>query len=204
MTQSTFIAGVDEAGRGPLAGPVVAAAVILPSQYDLPGLDDSKKLSEKKRRQLATNIQRQALASAVAWAEAIEIDSVNILQATFLAMRRAVARLSISPQLLLIDGNRVPEFAAAGLACDVKSVVGGDATVATISAASILAKVHRDHLMCALDQQFPQYGFAAHKGYPTKKHLLQLNEYGPSPLHRYTFRPVASLPALASGRKQAG
>lgn len=179
------IAGVDEAGRGPLAGPVCAAAVILDDMNPIEGLADSKVLSAKRRETLAVEIRQRASAWSVAFATAREIDEMNILQATFLAMRRAVAGLSIAPTLVLVDGNRAPQFD-----CAVQTVVRGDATIASISAASILAKVTRDAVLLDLDRQYPEYGFARHKGYPTALHLEALDRYGPTPEHRRSFAPV--------------
>jgi len=181
-----LIAGVDEAGRGPLAGPVVAAAVILDPQRPIAGLDDSKKLSEKKRDALEPLILERALAFGIGRADADEIDAINILQATLLAMRRAVAALQIRPAAVVVDGNRTTEF---GL--PVEAVVGGDARVPAISAASILAKVSRDREMVALDQLYPGYGFAQHKGYGTAAHMAALKRLGPTPWHRKSFAPVA-------------
>ena len=176
------ICGVDEAGRGPLAGPVCAAAVILPLELDIPGLNDSKKLSEKKRELLFPVIQKEALAWSVAFASVDEIEEYNILGATFLAMNRAIAGLSLKPELALIDGNRNN-----GIESPSRCVVHGDARCASIAAASILAKVSRDHLMCELDVQYPQYGFRQHKGYGTKAHYEALRQYGPCPAHRPSF-----------------
>lgn len=176
------ICGVDEAGRGPLAGPVCAAAVILPDGLELPGLTDSKKLTDKRRRELFPLIQEQAIAYGIGYASEEEIDSINILQATFLAMERAIAQLPVKPDLALIDGNRQKEF---GL--PVQTVVKGDSLSANIAAASILAKVSRDDLMLALAQEYPQYGFEIHKGYGTKAHYEALRLYGPSPVHRSSF-----------------
>lgn len=176
------ICGVDEAGRGPLAGPVCAAAVILPPHLQIPGLNDSKKLSDKRRRELFPVICEQALAYGIAFATEQEIDEINILQATFLAMQRALDRLEIRPDLALIDGNRQKDF---GL--PVKTVIKGDSLSANIAAASILAKVTRDDLMVRQAEQFPQYGFEIHKGYGTKAHYAALEQYGPSPIHRMTF-----------------
>ena len=178
-------AGVDEAGRGPLAGPVVVAAVILPTEYDLASLDDSKRLSTRKREQLAPRIQAQAIAWRVEFVEVKEIDRVNILQATMNGMQRAVNKLSPAPTRALIDGNRAPV-----LACAVETIIGGDHLVASISAASILAKVTRDHHMQMLHRQYPAYGFDRHKGYPTAFHLEQLRTLGPCPVHRRSFAPV--------------
>ncbi|MBV5284814.1 MAG: ribonuclease HII [Methyloversatilis discipulorum] len=181
------IAGVDEAGRGPLCGPVYAAAVILDPLRPIDGLNDSKKLSEKKREALAPLIRERALAWAVGIATVEEIDRLNILHATMLAMRRAVEGLSVAPDQVLIDGNRVPP----GLAVPARAIVGGDASEAAISAASILAKTGRDHEMMALAVLYPQYGIAKHKGYPTAEHLAALRMHGPSPIHRRSFAPVA-------------
>ena len=176
------ICGVDEAGRGPLAGPVCAAAVILPEHLQIPGLTDSKKLTDKKRRELFPIIQEQAIAYGIGLASESEIDEINILQATFLAMGRALEQLSVRPALALIDGNRATDF---GL--PVKTVVKGDSLSANIAAASILAKVTRDNLMLELAQQYPEYGFDIHKGYGTKAHYEALRTYGPSPIHRRSF-----------------
>ena len=176
------ICGVDEAGRGPLAGPVCAAAVILPEHLEIPGLTDSKKLTDKKRRELFPVIQEQAIAFGIGFATEQEIDEINILQATFLAMQRALAQLTVRPDLALIDGNREKDF---GL--PVKTVVKGDSLSANIAAASVLAKVTRDNLMVELAEKFPQYGFDIHKGYGTKAHYAALREFGPSPIHRMTF-----------------
>ena len=176
------ICGVDEAGRGPLAGPVCAAAVILPKYLELPGLTDSKKLTDKKRRELFPIIQEQAIAYGIGLASESEIDEINILQATFLAMRRALDQLAVRPELVLIDGNRETDF---GL--PVKTVVKGDSLSANIAAASVLAKVTRDDLMIRQAEQFPEYGFEIHKGYGTKAHYAALEQYGPSPIHRMTF-----------------
>jgi ribonuclease HII len=178
-------AGVDEAGRGPLAGPVVVAAVILPENYDLKYLDDSKRLSALKREQLAPQIEEIAIAFAVEFVEVAEIDRVNILQATLNGMQRAVENLDPAPQRAVIDGNRAPP-----LSCEVKTVIGGDRLVASISAASILAKVYRDRLMQSLHCLYPDYGFDRHKGYPTAHHLACLREFGPCPIHRRSFAPV--------------
>ncbi len=176
------ICGVDEAGRGPLAGPVCAAAVILPPHLELSGLNDSKKLSDKKRRELFPLIQEQALAYGIAFADHQEIDQINILQATYLAMERALAQLSIRPDMVLIDGNRARDF---GL--PVTTVIHGDALSANIAAASILAKVTRDDYMERMAEKYPQYGFEIHKAYGTKAHYAALTQYGPSPIHRMTF-----------------
>lgn len=176
------ICGVDEAGRGPLAGPVCAAAVILPPHTRIPGLNDSKKLTDKKRRELFPVICEQAVAYGIGMATEQEIDEINILQATFLAMQRALDQLQVRPDLALIDGNRQKDF---GL--PVKTVVKGDSLSANIAAASVLAKVTRDDLMIRQAEQFPVYGFEIHKGYGTKAHYAALEQYGPSPIHRMTF-----------------
>ena len=177
-----LICGVDEAGRGPLAGPVCAAAVILPEHLQIPGLNDSKKLTDKKRRELFPIIQEQAIAYGIGLASEAEIDEINILQATFLAMRRALDQLSVRPEIALIDGNRETDF---GL--PVKTVVKGDSLSANIAAASVLAKVTRDSIMVEMAEQYPEYGFEIHKGYGTKAHYEALRTYGPSPIHRKTF-----------------
>lgn len=176
------ICGVDEAGRGPLAGPVCAAAVILPPDLEIPGLTDSKKLSDKRRRELYPVIIEQAVAYGIGLASHEEIDDINILQATFLAMERALERLKVRPELALIDGNRQKDF---GL--PVETVVKGDSLSASIAAASILAKVTRDDIMVAMAQEYPGYGFEIHKGYGTKAHYEALRAMGPSPIHRMTF-----------------
>ena len=178
----TVICGVDEAGRGPLAGPVCAAAVILPDHLELPGLNDSKKLSDKKRRELFPLIKAHAIAYGIGMATHEEIDEINILQATYLAMERAIAQLDGKPDLALIDGNRAKDF---GL--PVKTVVKGDSLSASIAAASILAKVTRDDLMERMAEEYPGYGFEIHKGYGTKAHYAALTELGPSAIHRRTF-----------------
>ena len=182
---SGLIAGVDEVGRGPLVGDVVAAAVILDPERPIEGLADSKKLSEKRREHLYELIRERALAWCVAKASPAEIDELNILHATLLAMQRAVAGLKVAPDYALIDGNRCPV-----LSCPAEPVVNGDARVAEISAASILAKVERDRQMQQLHLQFPEYGFARHKGYPTPEHLEALSRLGALPEHRRSFRPV--------------
>ena len=176
------VCGVDEAGRGPLAGPVCAAAVILPKGLEIPGLNDSKKLTDKKRRELFPVIKEQAIAYGIGLASHEEIDQINILQATYLAMERAIAQLEGKADFALIDGNRAKDF---GL--PVKTVVKGDSLSANIAAASVLAKVTRDSLMEELAKEYPQYGFEVHKGYGTKAHYAALTEYGPSPIHRMTF-----------------
>lgn len=177
-----LICGVDEAGRGPLAGPVCAAAVILPANLDVPGLNDSKKLSDKRRRELYPVIMEQAIAYGIGFADHQEIDEINILQATFLAMERAIAALKVKPELALIDGNRAKDF---GL--PVKTVVHGDSLSASIAAASVLAKVTRDDIMLKMAEEYPQYDFDIHKGYGTKAHYHALQNYGPCPIHRMTF-----------------
>ena len=177
-----IVCGVDEAGRGPLAGPVCAAAVILPPDADIPGLDDSKKLSDKKRRELYPLIKEKAIAYGIAFADEKEIDEINILQATFLAMERAVSSLPVKPDFLLIDGNR-----AGKLEIPHKTVVHGDSLSASIAAASILAKVTRDDVMLELAEQYPGYGFEIHKGYGTKAHYDALREKGHCPIHRMSF-----------------
>ena len=182
-----IIAGVDEVGRGPLAGPVVAAAVILDPKAPIAGLNDSKALSEKKREYLFELIQERALAFSLGQASVEEIDELNILQASLLAMKRAVLALRVQPDLALIDGNRCPI-----LNCEAQAIIRGDQTVPAISAASIIAKVTRDRQMRGLHEQFPQYGFDQHKGYPTAQHLRALISYGPSKIHRLSFAPVTA------------
>ena len=193
MTQFIYpnadlIAGVDEVGRGPLVGAVVTAAVILDPNNPIEGLGDSKKLSEKKRLLLAQEIKQKALAWSLGRAEPAEIDELNILHATMLAMQRAIKSLKIRPHFVLVDGNRIPD-----LDIPTQAIVKGDSLVPEISAASILAKVARDAEMLALDKQFPQYAFAQHKGYPTKLHLEKLAEFGVLPQHRRSFAPVRKL-----------
>jgi ribonuclease HII len=183
-----LIAGVDEAGRGPLAGPVIAAAVILDATNPIEGLADSKVLSASRREELAALIKERALCWALGRAEVEEIDRLNILRASLLAMQRAVSALSLPPELALVDGNQAPD-----LVCPVRTVVRGDATVPAISAASILAKVARDAEMDELDRRFPGYGFSRHKGYPTPAHLLSLETLGVSSIHRRSFAPVRKL-----------
>ena len=188
------IAGVDEAGRGPLAGPVVAAAVVLDPRRPIDGLRDSKQLTAARRRELAVMIRASALAYAVAQASVAEIDRLNILQASLLAMRRAIEALKPAADLVLVDGNRLPM-----IAISARAIVGGDAIEPAISAASILAKTHRDALMLALHARYPQYGFARHFGYPTPQHLARLNELGPCAVHRRSFAPVRVLLELELG-----
>ena len=190
-------AGVDEAGRGPLAGPVCAAAVILDPDKPIEGLNDSKKLSAKKREALAPLIRERALAWGVGWASVEEIDSVNILEATFLAMERALAALSRKPELILIDGNRAPKH----LPAPFKTIVKGDARVPAISAASILAKTERDRLMAQIGREHPEYGFGQHAGYGTKAHIEAIGKYGVLPCHRRSFEPVKSIIAKRAKNK---
>ena len=185
LPEVALLAGVDEVGRGPLCGPVVAAAVILDPQRPICGLQDSKKLSEKKRSELDTVIREQALAWCIARADVAEIDRLNILHATMLAMQRAVAGLKVQPELALIDGNRCPQ-----LAVPSQAIVKGDDRVPAIAAASILAKVARDREMHELDLLYPGYGIAGHKGYPTRQHLQALQQLGATPIHRRSFKPV--------------
>ena len=195
------VAGVDEAGRGPLAGPVVAAAVVLDPRRVVHGLADSKVLSAAAREKLSIAIRARARSFAIARASVEEIDRLNILRASLLAMKRAVEALSLSPARVLVDGNRIPDL----VGCEVRSVVGGDACIAEISAASILAKVDRDREMAALGRRYPQYGFASNKGYPTRAHREALAHHGPCPVHRRTFEPVRSLvqaaPPQTGGRR---
>ena len=180
-----WVAGVDEAGRGPLAGPVVAAAVILDPDHPIAGLKDSKQLTARQRETLAAEIRTRSRAWAVAWADHEEIDRLNILQASLLAMARAVAALTLQPHRVLVDGNRCPPVPQ-----PVDAIVKGDSTVPAISAASILAKVERDAAMCRLDLLYPGYGFAVHKGYPTAAHVEALERHGPCTVHRRSFGPV--------------
>ena len=183
-----LLAGVDEVGRGPLAGPVVAAAVILDPARPITGLADSKALTEKRREALSIEIREKALAWALGRAEVEEIDALNILQASLLAMQRAVAALAIAPEYAVVDGNRLPK-----LLCPALAIIKGDQTVAAISAASIIAKVARDSEMITLDTHYPGYGLAQHKGYPTKAHVLALDVLGVSAIHRRSFGPVRKL-----------
>ena len=176
------ICGVDEAGRGPLAGPVCAAAVILPMDIDIPGLNDSKKLTDKKRRELFPIICEKAIAYGIAFADHGEIDEINILQATYLAMERALLQLTVKPDVVLIDGNRAKDFGI-----PVQTVVHGDSLSTNIAAASILAKVTRDNVMLEMAERYPQYKFEVHKGYGTKAHYEAITQYGPCPIHRMTF-----------------
>lgn len=177
-----IICGVDEAGRGPLAGPVCAAAVILPANAEIPGLNDSKKLSDKKRRELYPIIKEKAIAYGIAFADHKEIDEINILQATYLAMERAISHLSVKPELALIDGNRAKDFGI-----PVETVIHGDSLSASIAAASVLAKVTRDDYMLEMANTYPGYDFEIHKGYGTKAHYAALTKLGASPIHRMSF-----------------
>lgn len=186
--QGSLLAGVDEVGRGPLAGDVVTAAVILDPDKPIEGLADSKKLTERRRQQLAMDIREKALYWHISRASIAEIDQYNILQATLMAMVRAVDGLGCRPEYVAVDGNRMPVWNYSG-----ETVVKGDDKVPAISAASIIAKVYRDNEMCVFDQQYPGYGFAAHKGYGTKQHLQAIKQLGPSPIHRCSFEPVKSM-----------
>ncbi|MFB3844744.1 MAG: ribonuclease HII [Candidatus Cloacimonadaceae bacterium] len=192
-----FIAGIDEAGRGPIAGPVVIAAVILDFKHPISGINDSKKLSSRKREELFPQITQQAIDFAVVEISSAQIDKVNILQAVLEGMREAINALSVKPELCLIDGNILPS----GLSFPAQACVKGDAIYASIAAASILAKVTRDKIMLEQDAVFPQYGFARHKGYPTSQHLQALKIYGPCPLHRFSYQPVKDSIRLFSGKK---
>jgi ribonuclease HII len=183
-------AGVDEAGRGPLAGPVVASAVILDPRKRIRGIRDSKVIEPEERTELAIKIRSHAIAWSVAWADVEEIDNLNILQATYLAMRRALLGLRVRPAHVQIDGDRCPSFVGLSLECSFEAIVAGDARRICIGAASILAKTTRDAMMVGLDALYPQYGFAAHKGYSTPEHFAALDKYGPSPIHRRSFEPV--------------
>ncbi len=188
MSSLALTAGVDEVGRGPLAGPVVAGAVILDQRHHIDGLADSKALSSSRRTYLAEEIRRSARASAIGWAEVEEIDRINILQASLLAMQRAIYALERMPDLVLVDGSNAPS-----LPCPVRTFVSGDRRIRAISAASIIAKVSRDSLMEDMDQRYPGYGFGMHKGYATKRHLRALADLGPCPIHRRSFSPVKNL-----------
>lgn len=184
------VCGVDEAGRGPLAGPVFAAAVILPADFPVEGVDDSKKLSPKKRDLLFDEIKKYAAAYGIGFATEKEIDGINILQATFLAMKRAVDALGVTPDLAMVDGNRVPP-----LGVETRCIIRGDSLSLSIAAASILAKVSRDRLMLRVDELYPLYGFAKHKGYGTAQHIAALRQYGPCPVHRRTFlKGISGIP----------
>lgn len=186
-------AGIDEAGRGPLAGPVVAAAVILDTNRPIDGLRDSKKLTALRREILAVEIRQHALCWAVAWADAAEIDRLNILQATLLAMRRAILGLRVTPQCVKVDGNRLPSLEFFSVRLEGEAIIGGDDIVEAISAASILAKVQRDRMMTQYDKIFPGYGFSQHKGYGTADHREKIRKLGPCDLHRRSFAPVKSM-----------
>jgi ribonuclease HII len=185
LNPKDLVAGVDEVGRGPLAGPVIAAAVILDPSNPIVGLTDSKKLTEKKREALSIEIKSKALSYCIARSDPVEIDKVNILQASLIAMERAVIGLSVAPTFCLVDGNKLPN-----LPCPAKAIVKGDLTEAAISAASIIAKVARDHEMLEMDAEYPGYGFANHKGYPTKFHREAIQRLGVTPIHRMSFGPV--------------
>lgn len=185
ITTDLIVAGTDEVGRGPLAGDVVAAAVVLGKDHGIKGLNDSKKLSEKKRESLFSQIQEASVAWCIARASVDEIDSLNILHASLLAMKRSVQGLSIQPQHVFVDGNKLPEWKYSA-----EAVVQGDGLIEEISAASILAKVTRDREMVELDKVYPEYGFAKHKGYPTKVHMEALEKFGPTPIHRTSYAPV--------------
>jgi len=187
------VAGIDEAGRGPLAGPVVAAAVILRDDDPIDGLADSKLLSARRRSELAAQIMARSQAWSVAWADVAEIDTLNILQATMLAMRRAILGLRILPARVEVDGNRLPNLQFHGRLIDGTAVIGGDSKVAAISAASIIAKVRRDRIMHDMDGLYPQYGFRRHKGYATANHRSRLAEFGPCREHRRSFAPISSM-----------
>ena len=193
MILERAVAGIDEAGRGPLAGPVVAGAVILNRHKVIEGLKDSKKLTARRRAELAGAIRQHAVAWSVAWADAAEIDSLNILEATLLAMRRAILGLPVKPHYVQIDGNRLPELTFGGERIDGEAIVGGDATNAAISAASIVAKVCRDQIMVEMDRIYPNYGFARHKGYGTADHRERIERFGPCQQHRRSFRPFCSM-----------
>ncbi len=187
------LAGIDEVGRGPLAGPVVAAAVILDPSRPINGLNDSKKLSAKRRESLAIEIRENALVWAIARADAAEIDALNIFQATLLAMRRALLGLRVRPTAVEVDGKHLPNLSFQGWSVGGRAIIGGDSQVAAISAASIIAKVARDRMMCRLDEAFPEYGFARHKGYGTQEHRNCLHRIGPCPQHRRSFRPLSDM-----------
>jgi ribonuclease HII len=184
------VAGIDEAGRGPLAGPVVAAAVILRPGCSIDGVADSKALSPEERTRLSVIIRREALCFGIGWADRAEIDALNILQATFLAMRRAVLAMTLTPHHVLVDGNRLPHLGGLGTRMTARAIVGGDAKEPAISAASILAKTARDSYMNHMDTLYPAYSFATHKGYATAAHQRLLELHGPCPLHRRSFAPV--------------
>lgn len=195
MNNMILIAGVDEAGRGPLAGPVVAAAVILDSAQPILGLADSKRLTAKQREVLCETIKKDSIAWAVGQSEVEEIDRINILQATLLAMQRAITALKIKPDLVKVDGQFLPKTA-----CQAEAIVNGDNLIPAISAASIIAKVTRDRAMIAYDSIYPEYGFARHKGYGTAQHLLAIRQLGVTPIHRRSFAPVRACISLCCGR----
>jgi ribonuclease HII len=195
MKPARRVAGIDEAGRGPLAGPVVAAVVVLRPGQRIEGVADSKILDPDTRSRLARVIRRRAFGFGIGWADPTEIDSLNILQATFLAMRRAVLALVVRPDVLLVDGDRLPSLDGLGLVVEARAIIQGDATEHVIGAASILAKTARDAYMERADLLYPAYGFAAHKGYATPLHRRQLQEFGPCPLHRRSFAPVGATEA---------
>jgi len=192
LRNAGLTAGIDEAGRGPLAGPVVAAAVILDRKRPIRGIADSKVLPPELREELALRIERRAIAWGLGWADPCEVDAINILQATLLAMRRAVLGLRCAPAHVIVDGDRCPSLAGLGVDCTIEAVVAGDSSVTCVGAASIVAKVARDRFMCELDSRYPGYGFAGHKGYGTPEHLDALRRLGPSPVHRRSFAPVQS------------
>jgi ribonuclease HII len=198
VSADALVAGVDEAGRGPLAGPVVAAAVILDGARPIGGLADSKQLTARRREAVALAIRQQARAFGIGVADPAEIDDINILQATLRAMERAVAALQVAPELVQVDGDRLPRFRGLTRPVLAEPVVGGDRVVPAISAASIIAKVHRDSLMEAWHERYPQYGFHQHKGYATRGHLQALDRHGACPIHRRSFAPVRDL--VAAGR----
>ena len=191
VADDRVVAGIDEVGRGPLAGPVVVGAVILDADRPIAGLADSKVLSQKRREYLAEEITSNVLAWSVAWADAAEVDNLNILQATLLAMRRAILGLRLQPTNVEIDGNRLPDLDFGGQKIEGNAVVGGDRLIPAISAASIIAKVRRDKMMLEFDQIYPRYGFRRHKGYGTAEHRDCLSRFGPCPQHRRSFRPLA-------------
>jgi ribonuclease HII len=197
-----LLAGVDEAGRGPLAGPVVAAAVILDPRRRVRGIRDSKVIEPRERASLAARIRKTAIAWSVAWADVEEIDALNILGATYLAMRRALIGLRVPPAHVQFDGDRCSSFAGLALDCSFEAIVDGDALKTCIGAASILAKVTRDEMMVRLDAIYPQYGFAAHKGYSTPQHYDMLEHYGPCPIHRRSFEPVRAAGERTRGAAQ--
>lgn len=192
LRKAGLTAGVDEAGRGPLAGPVVAAAVILDRRHGIRGIADSKVLAPEEREALALKIRARSVAWGVGWADACEVDALNILQATLLAMRRALLALRCEPAHVIVDGDRCPNLGGLAFDCTIEAVVAGDASVTCVGAASILAKVERDRYMCELSSRYPGYGFEQHKGYGTPEHLAALDRLGPCPLHRRSFAPVQS------------